>query len=319
MEVIPKEELSALLTGFDLGKIKKIRPLSASGNITFKIETAKGNYFFRLCPSGPQWRPRNEIQAEIELLAHLKKHHFPVTEPIPNKNGKEIISWKNHHGYLRKFVDGKEKLRPTFQEIKEFGRMFGTFHTLIENYKTPHKRNHRWDLEQTKKYFEEDKKVILKSDFKNKKEFIQNVERELSKLHFPKNLPSGTIHEDLGKRHVLWHQNKIAAVIDFDRSYYGKLILDFGQAARGWCFENKWQTWSIENFNALLEGYESKRKLTPLEKKYLRDAIMFAILERSISFSLRYTKTHNPKDETFAWDSVTKLIPMIKKNATLVF
>lgn len=309
---ISREELPTLLGNFDLGKIKQIKSLQTSGNIAYKIETSKGKYFFRLCPDGLRWRSKGEIQAEIELLAYLRKHRFPVLEPLSAKNGQKIISWGNHHGYIRKFAEGKEKLHPTLKDVKEFGKLLGTFHTQVENYKTAHRRTHKWDMENTKKNFEEDKKLILKSDFKNKKEFVKCVGQELSKLHFPRNLPSGTIHEDLGKRHIIWNHSKIVSVIDFDRSYYGKLILDIGQAVRGWCFTNNWKKWSNENFNALLQGYESRRALTSLEKKYLQDAIKFAILERSISFALRYVQmTHSPEDEKFAWDSATKLISLI--------
>jgi len=66
--------------------------------------------------------------------------------------------------------------------------------------------------------------------------FVIKFEKEISNLSFPKELPQGMIHEDLGKRHVLWQNNKISGILDFDRCYYGKLILDLGQAVRGWCF-----------------------------------------------------------------------------------
>ena len=316
---ILQKELLALLKNFGLEKVKKITPFPTSGNIAYKIETSKGKYFLRLCPDGQRWRSKGEIQAEIELLEYLKKRRFPVSEPICAKNGKKIISLGNRHGYLRKFIEGKEKLHPMREEIKKLGKILGTFHTLTENYKTAHKRKHVWDLNQTKKYFKEDRKIILKSNFKDKKKFVHLVEQELSKLHFPQNLPSGTIHEDLGKRHVIWNRGKIVSVIDFDRAYYGKLVLDLGQAARGWCFKNNWKSWSNENLKALLQGYESKRRLTLLEKKYLQDAIKFAILERAISFALRYAHTtHDVKDEKFALDSLSTLLSLINRNEAAI-
>ena len=312
--MIPEKELNKILKKFNLGKIKSVKPLKTSGNIAYTVQTDKDNFFFRLCPNGPRWRSKNEILAEIELLEYLKKHKFPVSIPVSARNGQKVISCKNHYGYIRKFSKGKEKLNPTPREIKEFGKLIGVFHNLIENYKTKHKREHIWDLNQTKKYFKEDKKAISKSDFKNKKEFIRIIEKELSELNFPADLPSGTIHEDLGKRHAIWDKNKIIAVLDFDRSYYGKLILDLGQAIRGWCFKDDWKKWSSENFKALLQGYESKRKLSQTDKNYLMDAVKFAVLERGISFALRYIYvTHNSKDEKFAWDSATKLINLINQ------
>lgn len=314
---IPSTVLKNILNDFDLGKIKKIKPLATSGNIAYIIETNKEKYFLRLSPLGIRRRSKEEILAEIELINYLYKNKFPVSAPLRSKNGKTIVNWGKHYGYIRKLIDGKEKLNPQTKEIEVFGKALGFFHKLIENYRTKHKRNHIWDLGQTRKYFVEDKKIILKSQFKNKKEFVRKLKKEISSIGFHNNLPSGTIHEDLGKRHIIWRKSKIIGFIDFDRSYYGKLILDLGQACRGWCFTNNWQKWSNENFKSLIRGYEKERKLKNTEKEYLIDAIKFGILERGLAFCLRYINiTKDPEDEKYAWHSISDhgLIGMINKN-----
>ncbi|MBU3925829.1 phosphotransferase, partial [Patescibacteria group bacterium] len=223
---VSQKVLKNILNNFDLGKIKKIKPLATSGNIAYIIETKNEKYFLRLSPYGIKWRSKEEILAEIELINYLHKNKFPVSAPLKSKMGREIISWGKHYGYIRKLIDGKEKLNPLIKEVEIFGRTLGFFHKLIENYKTKHKRNHIWDLKQTKKYFSEDKKIILKSSFKNKKEFINKFSEEINSINFPDNIPQGMIHEDLGKRHVIWRKNlpvgrqgKIIGFIDFDRSY----------------------------------------------------------------------------------------------------
>lgn len=162
-------------------------------------------------------------------------------------------------------------------------------------------------LKRNRRIFSKKERIILKSDFKNKIEFVGKMTKELSLLYFPENLPSGTIHEDLGKRHVIWQEDEILRIIDFDRSYYGKLIFDLGEACRGWCFINNWKSWSNKNFSAFIKSYQRKRKLTRIEKDYLIDAIKFGILERSLSFCLRFIEvTRDPKDEKFAWHSISE-------------
>jgi len=313
---LPSAILKRLLKKFDLGTIKRTKPLATSGNISYIIYTNKKNYLLRLSPVGFRWRSMQEIDAELELINYLLKKKFPVPKPITARNGEQIISYKNHFGYLREFINARPKLNPTLKEVKQFGELFGQFHNLVKNYKTRHKREHIWDLEETKKNFKQDKKMISKSNFRSKK-FIKSFEKEIFSLNFPDGLPSGTIHEDLGKRHVLWHKNKIAGIIDFDRSYYGKLILDLGQACRGWCFVNNWKEWNNKNFHALIKGYQNKRKLTNLEKKYLVDAIKFGILERSLSFCLRFIQvTNDPEDEKYALYSISEngLLGMVERN-----
>lgn len=315
--VFSKKVVRKILSDYNLGSIITIKPLATSGNITFLILTTKEKFILRICPERERWRSKQEIAAELELIDYLLKNKFPAPAPVCKKDNSCIIAWNNKFGYLRHYNKGIAYLTPTLNQVEIFGSLIGRFHKLIEGYKTKNKRMHIWDLEKTKKNFEELKKIVLKSDIKNKSQFIKRAEQEFSKLHFPNNLPKGMIHEDLGQRHILWKNDKISCVIDFDRCYYGKLILDLGQAIRGWCFIDNWKKWSNSNFKALLRGYNGKRKITALEKRYLFDAVKFAVLERGLSFYWRYIEvTKDKEDEKFAWYSVFEdgLIGMLDKN-----
>ncbi|GEM_PF-832547 len=314
---LAKSALLNILREYDLGKIGKIKSVPTSGNITFLITTASGKYILRLCPEGERWRSRKEILAELELIDYLNKHNFPVPQPVNKKNGETTIEYKNKFGYLRQYDSGKEILKPNPEQVGQFGEILGWFHSLIEGYQTKHPREHFWDLQTTQKNFLEVKEDISKSNFPQAENFVNKLEKELFDLSFPEKLPQGMIHEDLGKRHVLWQNNKISCLIDFDRCYYGQLVLDLGQAIRGWCFTDDWHKWSNQNLTALLKGYSQKRELTDLEKKYLFKAVKFAVLERGLSFCLRYIGlTQMPSDEQFARRSIsdTDLLDMIKRN-----
>lgn len=318
---LPSAILKKLLDKFDLGTIKKTKPLPTSGNISYIVYTSKKKYLLRLSPRGFKWRSRQEIDAELEIINYLLKNKFPAPKPITAKNGERIIYWNNHFGYLREFINARPKLNPTPNEVNQFGELLGRFHNLVLNYRTKHTRKHIWDLKETRKNFKQDKKMILNSNFAQKEKYLKRFAKEISALHFPASLPAGTIHEDLGKRHVLWRKNRIIGIIDFDRSYFGKLILDLGQAGRGWCFVNNWEKWSNNNFHALINGYQRHRKLTTLEKKYLVDAIKFGILERSQSFCRRSIQgAKDLEDAKYARHSISKngLLEMAEKNRAAI-
>lgn len=321
-QTLSNEDLNKVLNEFNFREIISIEPMLTSGNVSYIITTSFGKYFFRLSPDkGPRFRSVNEINAEIELLYHLRKNNFPVLLPIKDKSGKMIISLKDHNGYIRKFVEDSHKENPNLNQIEEFGKAIGRFHSLIKNFNAKTKREHIFDLEKTREFFKEDIRYIMNSNFKYKERFISRIKSILSSITFPEYLPSGMIHEDLGKRHILWNRNKISAILDFDRSYFGKLILDLGQACRGWCFTDNWNKWDNENFKHLIEGYSKRRKLTEIEKTYLIDAVKFGIIERAISFSLRFIgTTRDPEDEKYALHSVLEggLIDMIDKSRTKI-
>lgn len=314
------KDLREILAPFELGNIEKISPQTTSGNLAFLIETSTRKYILRLCPPGnannPRWRSKEEIEAELELIDYLLVNNFPAPTPLKKKDGKRIVSWKNQFGYLRKFERGEADLNPNLSRVRRFGELFGWFHSLVSGFKTKHKRLHTWGLENARKYFPENKKIILKSNFPNKEKFINRAEKILFLMNFPSYLPKGMIHEDLGRRHVLWEDDKIVCVIDFDRSYFGYLVLDLGQAIRGWCFIDDWAMWSQKNFQGLINSYQSKRVLTPLERKYLFQAIEFGILERAISFCLRAINrktltVENKENADFAQKSLFYLVDIL--------
>lgn len=315
-QCLSQKDLSKIIKLYDIGKIIKVKPLLTSGNIAYIVETLKNKYVLRLCPAGVRSRSRSEIIAEVELIRYLLKNNFSAARPISDKFGNIAISLKNHNGYLREFMDGREKINPSLEEIKIFGNLLGRFHRLTENYRTKNKRKHIFDPRETKKYFEKNKKLIC-NDGQKGELFSKIFSDEINQIKLSKNLPSGTIHEDLGKRHVLWRGNKIVGIIDFDRCYFGHLILDLGEACRGWCFKRNWKLWDNNSLKALLVGYCRKRRLKKIERDCLFDAIKFAVLEKAISFYTRYLfVTHDAKDRKYALHSVGTdgLLGLLTKN-----
>jgi homoserine kinase type II len=271
-----------ILKDFDLGEPKSICRLETSGNIACKIITSRGKYFLRLSPNeSMKGRNRAELLAEAEFLEHLYKNGLPVSEPVDNK----IISVNGINGYIREYDDGRALDNPTTKQARIFGQLIGKMHTVSSGYITNNKRDHIWDLATTKQNLLEDK-AIIENGCKGGKEFFGKLHGSLFAIDEPKRLPKGMIHEDLGKRHVLWKNGKISAIIDFDRCYYGYLVDDLGQAIRGWCF-NTGSDFIEENYNALLGGYKKERELAKNEMIALPQSVKFAFLERSLSFVLR--------------------------------
>ncbi len=311
-----KKDLASIVKKYNIGRFKKTRLVKTSGNLGSIINTSEGEYFLRLCGEGYRWRSKREIEGELNLIGRLIKNKFPVIDYERTINNTKVISIKGRNGYIRKFIKARQvKGNPTERKVYKVGQTLGKFHQIVKNYKANDlRKNLDFGVEETKKYFYEEKNNILKSNFKDKNKFVEVFANEINKIKLPKNLSRGMIHEDLGKRHIFWQDNEIIAIIDFDRSYFGYLILDLGQALRGWCFINNWQTWSKDNFQSFLKGYQSFRKIATKEKKYLLPAIKFAILERALAFCVRYIYSSKPLkiDERFAVDSLFRQINKVK-------
>jgi len=307
VESISKTDISKILNEYQLGSIREIIPIATSGNSSFLISTSSNRYFMRICPDGNRWRSREEIASELELIEYLRKNRFPAPLPTRKRSGDLIIECKNKFGYLRKYDPGQAVSNPHSKQVEKFGKILGWFHDIIEGYRTKNRRSHFWDPKTTKKNFLENKNFILSSDFPKAEEFVNCLEKEFLSINFADELPRGMIHEDLGRRHILWQNDEISCVIDFDRTYFGKLTLDLGQAARGWCLNENGKEWNREHLVCLLKGYSRSRILTDAEKRNLFDAIKFAVLERALSFCLKSILMGKSKEDAeYALRSVSK-------------
>lgn len=291
-----------ILHQYDLGTIRDLKNVPSSGNVLFDIETEKGRYVLKFSPGdGPRFRSFDEMCGEIEFLDTLKDAGVPVESALVDASGARVKMHLGGHGYLRKYIHGEAKTCPSTQDVFQVGTVLGSMHVVSSSYTPRYQRDHLWDLEKTRAFFQA-KKDSLPEDFQKR------LEGELFELHFDSTLPKGMIHEDLGKRHVLWSGDEIVGVIDFDRMYCGPFVFDFGQTARGWCFDGDWETWNQEKFKALVSGYESKRALSDVERSVLMDAVRFALIERALSFMVRFVEwTHDQEDKDFAERSLVLL------------
>lgn len=318
-EIIDKKTVEHIWNQYNFGVLKKIVPIATSGNLLIVLQSRDDKkYLLRMSvPAGPRWRSVEDVLSEIELLDYLKTNGFPVVSALVNKESEKIISVDNRNGYLREYIEGAELEKVNINNIKKFGRLLGNLHKLTRNYHSKHKRMVSFNPRKIEDVFKEFKNKILGSSFVQNKKFVKLYEKHFSSLRFESVLPEGMLHEDLGIRHVLWKNNEIVAVIDFDRMYFGKLVWDVGQAIRGWCLlgthVNSIET-RIEKINALLTGYEEIRKITVEEKKCLFDAVKYAFLERSLSFCLRsILVTGDEDDASFAREALFFWIPLLDK------
>ena len=79
-------------------------------------------------------------------------------------------------------------------------------------------------------------------------------------------LPAAACHCDLFRNNVLWHGGRIAAVIDF---YFGgedALVFDLAVCACDWCYDEAAGDFNPALLAALIQGYNSCRRLCELEK-----------------------------------------------------
>lgn len=81
-------------------------------------------------------------------------------------------------------------------------------------------------------------------------------------------LPWGPVHHDLNYGNVIWANDQIAALIDFDECHDAPFIMDLAAAFHYLAIDNTWQ-FDVGSCAAILEGYQQVRKLSPKEQAML--------------------------------------------------
>ncbi|MEM1008959.1 MAG: phosphotransferase, partial [Myxococcota bacterium] len=132
---------------------------------------------------------------------------------------------------------------------------------------------------------------------------IQTVFEQLPPLLLPRNLPQHVVHGDPKFSNLLFNtQQQAVALIDLDTCNRHSLLVDLGDAIRSWCRESggedEIKTFSIERYQALLQGYLSAApQLTTEERAQLHQAGPLITLELTARFI-----TDAFQDQYFGWD-----------------
>ena len=113
------------------------------------------------------------------------------------------------------------------------------------------------------------------------------VEGDLDTLEagWPEGLPTGVIHADLFPDNVFFDGGRFAGAIDFYFACTDALAYDLAVMLNSWCFPEG--RLDRERARALVDGYESRRPLTPAEREG------FGLLARGAAMRFFLTRLHD--------------------------
>jgi homoserine kinase type II len=109
-------------------------------------------------------------------------------------------------------------------------------------------------------------------------------------------LPSGLVHGDLFRDNVLWRQQDIVSLLDFESAAVGPFAYDIAVCLLAWCYTDALR---VDCARALLAGYESVRPLEQRERRALPAEAVLACVRfattRIRDFSMRCPEGQTPE------------------------
>ncbi len=258
-----------------------------SSNAIYPFKNKEEVKFLRLAPN--EAKTSDQIEAEIEILKHLKNKEFPAIRPVKSLKDKYIIKHDTPFGeyyatvFDRVLGECVEELKMTEHLAKVIGKSLAKLHCVLSSHKSKREtffHKFKWMEKQLDLLNDNeviDKLLILKSDFSK---------LELTEENY------GLIHYDYELDNIYYHKDTDTIYpIDFDDSMYHLYSMDIFQTLNS--FEDK----KVEFAESFISAYESIR---PLPINYKEEV---KLCERFASI-YSYTRISRSASET--WDNEPK-------------
>ncbi len=235
-------------------------------NSNFHLKTSNGNFILTIFEKRVDIK---DIPFFIKIMLHLNKNGYYCPKPIYDKNGKFLQELRGKPTIIVNFLEGKSKKNITIEDCNQVGSSMGLMHLYSKNFELH--RDNSLSIKGWENLIKNCKNSVPMSVLdKLQPDLMNDIQNsfDLVVKFWPHDLPKGFIHGDLFPDNVFFINDKITGVIDFYFSCTDILTYDLAIAINAWCFdkEDKFQD---KKYQALLNGYNSKRKLSKEEEFFL--------------------------------------------------
>lgn len=198
----------------------------------------------------------DEIPFFIELNRRLSEDGVPVATPIANQHGDRLFNIKNKPAALFTRIQGSTLDPISVNACQQIGVALGQMHAATQHYQDLTRENHRWNT-----WWESNVERVLDLVPTAHQETLKDqVSRSQLFVDSAQTLPTGIIHGDLFCDNALFHQGKLAGIIDFYNACNGCLLFDLAVTINDWCSDPAGHL-QADKTEALMSGYQQHRPL----------------------------------------------------------
>ncbi|MFX0054175.1 MAG: phosphotransferase enzyme family protein [Candidatus Hermodarchaeota archaeon] len=240
------------------------------------------------------------VIAEIDWVVYLLEKNVPVIKPVKSENGiyverigkgkdsYNVVAFEKAEGEQLDFGDPKSW---NDSVVRDWGRTIGRMHSVTKEYKPKSARRYEFHPEL-------DLSLIKRGD----KKVREKVSKLFQRMHeLPKGREEyGLVHSDIHVGNFFVKDNKLSAILDFDRACYKWFISEIAIALYYPLYvttlrndADEQREFASRFLPTFLEGYKNENTLNAkwldqLEMfMQVRDAILFMYLPPSVPEEVR--------------------------------
>jgi len=274
---VPRDEdFDALLAAYELGSRRLSKGIEAGTvNTSYALDLDAGRYFLRLYEEqGPAG-----AEAEARLLLHLAASGVPTPAPVRARDGTMVQTVAGKPAAIFPWVDGDMLcLRSVgVAAARDVGVALAKMHLAGPSPSDPLGEGRFGPVDLAARCA----RVRTSGDFAARAQADALHDAVLAvAARRQKGLPSGLVHGDLFRDNVLWHEGRIAALLDFESAHHGPFAYDIAVTILSWSFR---AALDLDVARAIVAGYREVRDLEEAERDALFAEAVFAAIRFTIT------------------------------------
>jgi homoserine kinase type II len=286
-----------ILKNYDIGNFSSYVELNGGlANSSVIVTTSRGKFVLCVCDE----KNESEVKVHTHLLAHLKRYHFSCSSVMATKLGNAYCLFEGKPVYIKKYIDGTVESKLSIEQSYQVGLTLACLHAIPS---PPFVSQHfAMTIDEMTTTIDHDTSfgrwLVNKSDF---------IAPYLSDT-----LPKGLIHGDLFWDNLLFNENRVAAVLDFEEACRSFLVFDIGMTIVGCCSRNEQINQALAQ--SLINGYETQRKMTNEERQSLRAFTVYAATVTSFWRYRQFNIIHPNSDKKDAYVEMSRLADWLEQN-----
>jgi len=285
-----------LLELYDLGELETMSNLEGGqANSSVKIKTRAGVFTLSVCDE----KKPEEITCLTRVLTWLETQNFPSTRLVHAQNHKPFILHQGKPVYIKEFLEGQVCPGLTPAMLFQVGQAMAMLHSISPPPDLP--KQFPYGLNTFEEIFDTGLFHPYVGWLKKKKAFLKSA--------IDPTMDKGFIHGDIFWDNLVFSQDSLVAILDFEEACHYYKLYDIGMCTVGCC--SRKGLFDMGRIKNLLEGYQQTSPLTDEEKQQLKIFMEYAAVAASFwrfrQYNLRYPspdKKDNYQELAFLADQV---------------
>ena len=233
--------------------------------------------------------PPEEVQWELAVLEYLATYDFPTYSPLLRSDGtgNRVAELRGKPAIVYPYVEGHQACDLDWSfAIAETARVVERLHSLTAGLTVPYPRIRSGTEERRviRELIDLTARRGIASHESALRVFIERAQRSVRAFEeriapHLEVLPGGIVHHDAGCKNVLFNDNGLVALIDFDDACEGLLVADVAVMIANWADDLTTGTkLDLDKAVTVVREYERHRELTAAEKDILPDSLLLFLI-----------------------------------------